>query len=198
MQHVMPPLPYAPDSLSPILSAETLSYHYGKHLQTYVNNLNRLIQETPWESADLERIIREAEGPVFNNAAQVWNHQFYFDSLSPKEKSMSATFAEQVEGVFGTVEKFKEQLFSMAASLFGSGWLWLVLGKDGQMSLMPEQNAGNPMRKGFIPLLVIDVWEHAYYIDYRNDRMAYLQQLWHLIDWDCVEQRYNTAKNSVK
>lgn len=194
----MPPLSYAPDSLSPTLSAETLSYHYGKHLQTYVNNLNRLIQGTPWENADLEGIIREADGPVFNNAAQVWNHQFYFDSLIPKGKNMSASFAEQVERDFGTVEKFKEQILSMAVSLFGSGWLWLVLGKDGQMVLMPEQNAGNPMRKGFIPLLVIDVWEHAYYIDYRNDRMAYLQQLWSIIDWERVEQRYDTARKNIK
>lgn len=189
MVHEMPKLPYAMDALTPSMSKETLEYHYGKHLQAYVDNLNRLIPATVYETMSLEDIVLQADGAVFNNAAQAWNHTFFFESLTPTAKAVPGEFEKLLAGNFGSLEAFKEQFVKAAASLFGSGWVWLV--KDGQnrLSVVSESNAGNPMKKGLKPLLVIDVWEHAYYIDYRNRRADYINAFWKLIDWDKVSER---------
>lgn len=189
MVHEMPKLPYAMDALTPSMSKETLEYHYGKHLQAYVDNLNRLIPATVYETMSLEDIVLQADGAVFNNAAQAWNHTFFFESLTPTAKAVPGEFEKLLVENFGSLDAFKEQFVKAAASLFGSGWVWLV--KDGQnrLSVVSESNAGNPMKKGLKPLLVIDVWEHAYYIDYRNRRADYINAFWKLIDWDKVSER---------
>ncbi len=172
MVHVLPQLPYAADALAPKMSKETIEYHYGKHHQAYVNNLNNLIPGTPYENMPLEEIIVKAEsGPIYNNAAQVWNHTFFFFTLSPTPKSMpSGKLAEAINRDFGSFDAFKEQFTKAAAGLFGSGWTWLAADDNGKLSIVSESNAGNPLRKGLHPLLTVDVWEHAYYIDYRNVR----------------------------
>ena len=192
MVHVLPQLPYAADALAPKMSKETIEYHYGKHHQAYVNNLNNLIPGTPYENMPLEEIIVKAEsGPIYNNAAQVWNHTFFFFTLSPTPKSMpSGPLAEAIDRDFGSFDAFKEQFTSAAAALFGSGWTWLVKDRDGKLSIRPMPNAGNPLRDGLTPLLTVDVWEHAYYIDYRNVRPDYLKNFWELVDWNTVEKRY--------
>lgn len=189
MVHEMPKLPYAMDALTPSMSKETLEYHYGKHLQAYVDNLNRLIPATVYETMSLEDIVLQADGAVFNNAAQAWNHTFFFESLTPTAKAVPGELEKLLVENFGSLDAFKEQFVKAAASLFGSGWVWLV--KDGQnrLSVVSESNAGNPMKKGLKPLLVIDVWEHAYYIDYRNRRADYINAFWKLIDWDKVSER---------
>lgn len=189
MVHEMPKLPYAMDALTPSMSKETLEYHYGKHLQAYVDNLNRLIPATVYETMSLEDIVLQADGAVFNNAAQAWNHTFFFESLTTTAKAVPGEFEKLLVENFGSLDAFKEQFVKAAASLFGSGWVWLV--KDGQnrLSVVSESNAGNPMKKGLKPLLVIDVWEHAYYIDYRNRRADYINAFWKLIDWDKVSER---------
>lgn len=189
MVHEMPKLPYAMDALTPSMSKETLEYHYGKHLQAYVDNLNRLIPATVYETMSLDDIVLQADGAVFNNAAQAWNHTFFFESLTPTAKAVPGELEKLLVENFGSLEAFKEQFVKAAASLFGSGWVWLV--KDGQnrLSVVSESNAGNPMKKGLKPLLVIDVWEHAYYIDYRNRRADYINAFWKLVDWDKVSER---------
>lgn len=189
MVHEMPKLPYAMDALTPSMSKETLEYHYGKHLQAYVDNLNRLIPATVYETMSLDDIVLQADGAVFNNAAQAWNHTFFFESLTPTAKAVPGELEKLLVENFGSLDAFKEQFVKAAASLFGSGWVWLV--KDGQnrLSVVSESNAGNPMKKGLKPLLVIDVWEHAYYIDYRNRRADYINALWKLVDWDKVSER---------
>lgn len=189
MVHEMPKLPYAMDALTPSMSKETLEYHYGKHLQAYVDNLNRLIPATVYETMSLDDIVLQADGAVFNNAAQAWNHTFFFESLTPTAKAVPGELEKLLVENFGSLEAFKEQFVKAAASLFGSGWVWLV--KDGQnrLSVVSESNAGNPMKKGLKPLLVIDVWEHAYYIDYRNRRADYINAFWKLVDWDKVLER---------
>lgn len=189
MVHEMPKLPYAMDALTPSMSKETLEYHYGKHLQAYVDNLNRLIPATVYETMSLDDIVLQADGAVFNNAAQAWNHTFFFESLTPTAKAVPGKLEKLLVENFGSLEAFKEQFVKAAASLFGSGWVWLV--KDGQnrLSVVSESNAGNPMKKGLKPLLVIDVWEHAYYIDYRNRRADYINAFWKLVDWDKVSER---------
>lgn len=189
MKHSMPTLPYSQDALAPKMSAETLAYHYGKHLQTYVDNLNRLIQGTPYENMKIETIIQQATGPIFNNAAQVWNHTFFFDSLTPTPIPMGSKMLELVAQSFQSVELFKESLQKATTGLFGSGWVWLVCDDKKNLSIVSESNAGNPLRNGHKPLLTIDVWEHAYYIDYRNSRANYFEALWSLIDWNKVENR---------
>lgn len=189
MVHEMPKLPYAMDALTPSMSIETLEYHYGKHLQAYVDNLNRLIPATVYETMSLDDIVLQADGAVFNNAAQAWNHTFFFESLTPTAKAVPGELEKLLVENFGSLDAFKEQFVKAAASLFGSGWVWLV--KDGQnrLSVVSESNAGNPMKKGLKPLLVIDVWEHAYYIDYRNRRADYINAFWKLVDWDKVSER---------
>ncbi len=188
MQHKLPQLPYSMDGLSPLISAETLEYHYGKHHKTYVDNLNRLIKGTEYESMPLEDIIKRSSGGVFNNAAQVWNHTFYWHCLAPGGGGEpGGELGRAIEAGFGSFENFKDEFSKAAVGLFGSGWVWLVKGSNGKLSIEPESNAGNPLTKGLKPLLTCDVWEHAYYIDYRNARPGYIEAFWKLVNWEFVE-----------
>jgi len=189
MVHKMPELPYSTEALAPKMSKETFEYHYGKHLQTYVDNLNRLIPGTPYESMSLQEIVKKADGPIFNNAAQTWNHTFFFLMLTPDQKPMPQKLADRIARDFGSVEAFKEEFSKAATGLFGSGWTWLAADKDGKLQIISESNAGNPMTKGLKPVMTIDVWEHAYYIDYRNRRADFIKSYWELIDWDKVADR---------
>lgn len=197
MKHEMPMLPYAPSALAPRMSEETIAYHYGKHLQTYIDNLNRLIAGTLYEEMELEEIVCKASGPVYNNAAQVWNHTFFFDSLTPHPVPMPASVAEVVSSVFGSVDAFKQEMLDAATGLFGSGWVWLTANERCELSVTTGANAECPLAEGRIPLLTIDVWEHAYYIDYRNRRAEYLKNLWELIDWSKVEARMKQTSCNV-
>ncbi len=193
MKFEMPTLPYAMEALAPVLSEETLQYHYGKHLQTYVDNLNRLTEGTLYEGMELEEIICKASGGVYNNAAQAWNHTFYFENLCPASPAMPELLTARLEKAFGSVEKFHEQLAETATTFFGSGWAWLVENAEGQLSICGTQNADCPLSHGLIPLLTIDLWEHAYYIDYRNRRADYVKAMWSIIDWNKVSQRLSNA-----
>ena len=191
MAFELPKLPYAPDALIPRISAETIEYHYGKHHQAYVNNLNGLIPGTEFENSDLETMIRKAEGGIFNNAAQVWNHTFYFEAFSKDgPKAPAGDLGDAIQKSFGSFDSFREQFTKAAATLFGSGWAWLVKNNEGILEIVQESNAGNPLRKGLKPLLTCDVWEHAYYIDYRNRRPDYIKSFWEIIDWEKIAQRY--------
>ena len=185
----MPELPYAPEALVPKMSRETLDYHYGKHLQTYVDNLNRLIPGTPYAEMPLDEIVRRADGAVFNNAAQAWNHTFFFRSLTPTQEAMPEALAARLTADFGSVEAFKEQFTKAAVGLFGSGWVWLAADRSGNLSIVAKPNAGNPMTDGLRPVLTVDVWEHAYYIDYRNRRADFVAAWWDLVDWKQVAER---------
>lgn len=189
MIHEMPKLPYDMEALAPKMSKETFDYHYGKHLQTYVNNLNKLIAGTQFENMSLEDIIRNAQGPTFNNAAQTWNHTFFFMSLTPKQKEIPSTLSDKINSTFGSIEKFKEEFTKSALGVFGSGWTWLVKDNENNLKIMNTANAGNPITEGFTPLMVIDVWEHAYYIDYRNNRAAFIENFWSLVNWNKVAER---------
>ena len=181
----LPPLPYEKTALVPHISAETLEFHYGKHHQTYVTNLNHLIQGTELEHASLEEIIRRSSGGVFNNAAQVWNHTFYWHSLKPNGGGTpTGKLLDAVNQVFGTVEKFKEEFSKSALGNFGSGWTWLVQRQDGTLAIVNTANASTPLTGSDQPLLTCDVWEHAYYIDYRNLRAKYLEAFWNLVNWE--------------
>jgi Fe-Mn family superoxide dismutase len=193
-QFTLPPLPYSDDALAPQISAETLHYHHGHHHQTYVNNLNLLIADTPYAHYSLEEIVLRSEGAIFNNAAQVWNHTFYFDALSAAPQPPSGEFAETVERDFGSLENLKSEMLRAAVSLFGSGWVWLASDKHSKLSILPLQNAGNPLTHGLIPLLTIDAWEHAYYIDYRNRRADYVSALWDKINWAVVSARFSGGR----
>ena len=191
MTHSQAPLPYAMNALEPYMSQETLEYHYGKHHTTYVDNLNRLIVGTPFENSPLEEIVMQAEGPLFNNAAQAWNHDLFFLSLSPRAKTVpEGALKKAIERDFGSVEAFKKQFDQAATGLFGSGWVYLAETPEGKLEIVSESNAGNPLRRGLKPLMCVDVWEHSYYIDTRNSRPEYLQNFWKLLDWNVVEQRY--------
>lgn len=186
MEHKLPELPYSKDALLPHLSVETLEFHYGKHHQTYVTNLNNLIKGTEWATATLEDITRRApDGPIFNNAAQIWNHTFYWNSLSPKGGGApKGAIADAINKQWGSFDKFKEEFTTAATKLFGSAWAWLVKKPDGSLAIVGTSNAGCPLRDGHKPLLTCDVWEHAYYIDYRNARPKYLEAWWSLVNWD--------------
>ncbi|MBQ9146687.1 MAG: superoxide dismutase [Rikenellaceae bacterium] len=186
-------LPYEMSALAPNISEETLRYHHGKHLQTYVNNVNNLIADTRFVTMTLEDIERQADGPLYNNAAQVLNHNLYFLTLAPAAVAKHAPegpLAAAIKRDFGSFDAMKVQLAKAATSLFGSGWVWLAENRNGNLVILSESNAGNPLRHGLTPLLGIDVWEHAYYIDYRNDRARSIDQLWDVIDWQVVEDRY--------
>jgi len=187
--HTLPALPYPKDALAPHISAETLEFHYGKHHQTYVDNLNKLVPGTEFERSALEEIVRKAQGPIFNNAAQVWNHTFYWNGLEPggggEPKGEVATALSKAFGSFGD---FRQQFTQAAVTLFGSGWAWLVRKKDGKLAIVQTSNAANPMTGGDVPILTCDVWEHAYYIDYRNARAKYVESFWSLVNWDFVAQ----------
>ena len=188
MIHELPKLPYEMEALAPIMSKETFDYHYGKHFQTYVNNLNTLIAGTPFENMSLEEIILKSDGGIFNNAAQAWNHAFFFQQLTPLENQIPEKLVNKLTEDFGDEEIFREEFISAATKQFGSGWVWLVADKEGKLSIMGTTNANNPMTEGLKPLLVIDVWEHAYYIDYRNNRKAYIEGWWKLVDWNKVAE----------
>lgn len=191
MKFELPKLPYEVTALNPSISDRTIEFHYGKHHQAYVNNLNNLIQGTKFEDADLETIIREAEGPIFNNAAQVWNHTFYWNCLSPNGGGEpSGALAAAINAKFGSFAAFKEEFAKVAIGTFGSGWGWLVKNADGSVELMSTSNAGTPMTSGKTALLTCDVWEHAYYIDYRNLRPKYVEAFWNLVNWDFVAAQY--------
>ncbi|HCT30981.1 MAG TPA: superoxide dismutase [Bacteroidales bacterium] len=190
MTHELPKLPYELDALAPVISKQTLEYHYGKHHQAYVNNLNNLIVGTKFENADLESIIRESDGGVFNNAAQIWNHTFYFNTFSPKPQlEPSGKLAEMIVKDFGSLGEFKEKFNKAAATLFGAGWAWLVLDSNGHLEIKQESNAGTPLKHNLKPLITCDVWEHAYYLDYQNRRPDYINTIWNVIDWKVVESR---------
>ncbi len=187
MEHTLPELPYAMDALEPHISRETLEYHHGKHHQTYVTNLNKLIAGTEYADMSLEEIVRKSSGGIFNNAAQVWNHTFYWNCLSPNGGGQpTGDLAKAIDEAFGSFEAFKERFSQTAITTFGSGWGWLVQNDDGSLAIVSTSNAGNPMTAGQKPLLTCDVWEHAYYIDYRNARPSYVEHFWDLVNWGFV------------
>ncbi len=187
----LPALPYAKDALAPHISEETLEFHYGKHHQTYVTNLNNLIGGTSFEDASLESIVMRSEGGMFNNAAQIWNHTFYWNSLSPKGGGQpSGDLAAAINASFGSFDDFKAAFTKCAVTTFGSGWAWLVKNSDGSLELVSTSNAGCPLTSGQTPLLTCDVWEHAYYIDYRNARPKYLEAFWALVNWDFASKNF--------
>ncbi|KTD58186.1 superoxide dismutase, iron [Legionella sainthelensi] len=187
MTFTLPELPYAKNALEPHISSETLEYHYGKHHQAYVTNLNKLIPGTEFESMKLEEIIKESKGGIFNNAAQVWNHTFYWHCLSPNGGGEpQGKVAEAINKYFGSFDSFKEKFTQTAITTFGSGWAWLVQDKAGELKIISTSNAGTPMTEGLTALLTCDVWEHAYYIDYRNARPDYVTAFWNLVNWDFV------------
>ena len=192
MTYNMPMLPYPKNALAPAISEETIDYHYGKHLQTYVNNLNALVQGTPFEGKTVEEIVSVApDGALFNNAGQVLNHTLYFLQFTPKQtqKEPSGKLAEAIERDYGNFNNFKKEMNAASASLFGSGWVWLAMDSKGTLHIIKEANGGNPLRKGMKPLLGFDVWEHAYYLDYQNRRADHIAQLWDIIDWPAIEKR---------
>jgi Fe-Mn family superoxide dismutase len=185
MEHALPPLPYDMDALAPHISRETLEFHYGKHHQTYVTNLNNLIKGTEHESQSLEEIVKSASGGIFNNAAQIWNHTFYWNSLSPNGGgAASGAVGDAINAAFGSFDTFKEKFTQKSVTLFGSGWAWLVKKGDGTLDIVQTSNAATPLTGDDVPLLTCDVWEHAYYIDYRNARPKYLEAFWGLVNWD--------------
>ncbi len=184
-------LPYSPNALEPVISAETIAFHHGKHLQTYVNNLNALLPGSGFEEMTLEEIVSKSEGGIFNNAGQILNHNLYFTQFrSPRENNQpNGRIGEAIVGQFGSFDAFREEFQKKGATLFGSGWVWLSSDSDGKLVITREPNAGNPLTKGLTPLLTFDVWEHAYYLDYQNRRPDYQAALWQLIDWDEVNRR---------
>lgn len=192
MAYTMPKLPYENNALEPVISQETINYHYGKHLQTYVNNLNALTQNTPYAGKSVEEIVSTApDGAIFNNAGQVLNHTLYFLQFSPSPslEEPQGKLAEAIRKDFGNFENFKDEMTQAATTLFGSGWAWLAMNKDGKLIIVKENNGSNPIRQGMKPLLGFDVWEHAYYLDYQNRRTDHLAKLWEIIDWQVVENR---------
>lgn len=191
MTHELISLPYAVDALAPVISKETVEFHHGKHLKTYVDNLNKLIIGTEFENADLNTIVQKSEGGIFNNAGQTLNHNLYFTQFCPgKGGAPKGKLGEAIDKQFGSFEKFKEEFNTAGTTLFGSGWVWLASDANGKLSIEKEPNAGNPVRKGLNPLLGFDVWEHAYYLTYQNRRADHLKDLWSIVDWDIVESRY--------
>ena len=185
----MPQLPYPTDALEPTMSRQTIDFHYGKHLKGYVDNLNRLIAGTQLEGDTLEAVVMRSEGALFNNAAQVWNHALFFDGMTPEKSSLPPRLKDTIIRDFGSVEEFEREFTAAATALFGSGWVWLVEDCNGKLSIVSTSNADCPMRQGLNPLLVLDVWEHAYYIDYRNRRADFIKEWWNIVDWDKAERR---------
>ena len=187
-------LPYAPEALEPVISRETIAFHHGKHLQAYVDNLNKLLPGSEYEGMALEEIIRKAPaGAVFNNAGQILNHEMYFMQFKPASEAVQGpegALAAQIEKQWGSVEAFKSEFEAKGVGLFGSGWVWLSADKDGNLVITQEANAANPVQKGLKPLLTFDVWEHAYYLDYQNRRAAHLSALWQIVDWSVIAARY--------
>lgn len=191
MTYEQPKLPYAENALEPAISTETVSYHYGKHEKTYIDNLNRLIKGTEYEDAELEEIIAHASGALYNNASQAWNHIFYFFTFSPDgSREPKGDLRKAIDREFGSFEDFKKAFVDAGVGLFGSGWVWLSRDEDGKLFITQGPNADNPIKMGLTPLLTFDVWEHAYYLDYQNRRADALERLWDIVDWDVVESRY--------
>lgn len=191
MTFTQPRLPYAPDALEPIISANTINFHYGKHEKAYIDTANDLIKGTPYEDMSLEEIIRSSEGKLFNNASQAWNHIFYFFQFNPGGlKAPGGKLMQKIDEQFGSFEDFQKLFEQTGVTLFGSGWVWLACDSNGNLFVQPSGNAGNPMTDGLTPLLVFDVWEHAYYLDYQNRRLDYLHNLWNIVDWSVIEKRY--------
>ena len=193
-------LPYAPDALAPVISADTIGFHHGKHLQGYVDNLNRLIAGTEFESMSLEEIVAKSTGAIFNNAGQILNHNLYFTQFKTPDQvggdgaslpAPTGNLLAQIEKQWGTLDAFKADFVAKGTTLFGSGWVWLSATPDGTLVISQESNANNPLTKGLKPLLTFDVWEHAYYLDYQNRRAAQLEALWKIVDWSVVEERFN-------
>lgn len=187
MPFILPPLPYALDALAPHISKETLEYHYGKHHATYVNNLNKLVADTPFATMSLDDVILKSSGTIFNNAAQIWNHTFYWHCLSPQGGGEpTGQLADAIVKAFGSFAAFKEQFSQAAITTFGSGWAWLVQDEEGGLKIISTSNAGLPMTSQLTALMTCDVWEHAYYIDYRNSRPDYMGAFWKLVNWKFI------------
>ena len=191
MEHTLPALPYAMDALAPTISAETLEFHYGKHHKAYVDNLNKLIKGTEFENASLEEIVKKSSGGIFNNAAQVWNHTFYWNSMKPNGGGApTGALADAINAKWGSFDAFKEAFSKCAVTTFGSGWAWLVKTPSGELDLVSTSNAATPLTTDNKALLTCDVWEHAYYIDYRNARPKYVESFWNLVNWDFVAANF--------
>ena len=194
----LPPLPYAANALAPVISEATIQLHHGKHLKAYIDNLNKLIVGTPFENSDLETIVMNSNGAIFNNAAQALNHIIYFNTFSPTPTLKPAgTLLAAINKEWGSFDNFKKEFSAAATSLFGSGWVWLAKDKNGKLFIFSESNAGNPITRGYTPLLGIDVWEHAYYLDYQNRRPEHIEKLWSIIDWNTVGARYNKTLSTL-
>ena len=185
-------LPYASNALEPVISRQTIEFHHGKHLSTYVNNLNKLVEGTKFDTADLEAIVKQSDGAIFNNAGQILNHNLYFMQFSPTGGGKpSGRLASAIDTTWESFETFQKEFEAGGVGLFGSGWVWLAAGQNGELSIIKEPNAGNPLTKGLQPLLCFDVWEHAYYLDFQNRRADHLNNLWKIVDWEIVESRYS-------
>jgi Fe-Mn family superoxide dismutase len=190
MHFELPPLPYKKEALEPHISKETVEFHYGKHHQGYVDKLNKLIKSTEFENASLEEIVKKADGGIFNNGAQVWNHTFYWNCLHPNGGGKpNGKLQELINRDFGSFNEFKEKFTNAATTLFGSGWTWLSVDKDGKLVIEQRSNADNPMRDGLKPILTCDMWEHAFYLDRQNRKPEYLEAFWNLVNWDACEER---------
>lgn len=187
----LPEIPFAKNALEPFISEKTIEFHHGRHHLAYVNNLNKLTAGTEFENSSLEEIIKKADGGIFNNGAQVWNHTFYWHCLTPHFKPLTdETFLGAIAKSFGSFEKFQEDFSNACITLFGSGWAWLVKNSYGELSIIKESNAGNPLKNGYTPLLTCDVWEHAYYLDFQNRRPDYVNEFWKYVNWDVVVNRF--------
>lgn len=192
MNFTKPKLPYSPDALAPVISEETINFHWGKHEQNYIDTLNKLIEGTEFQNMSLEDIIVKSDGKIFNNASQSWNHIFYFLQFMPGgQKEPSGMLLKQIESQFGSFENFKEKFVEAGVGIFGSGWVWLSADDKGSLVITSAKNAENPLTSGLRPILVFDVWEHAYYLDYQNLRKDYLNKLWDIVDWSIIEIRYS-------
>jgi Fe-Mn family superoxide dismutase len=192
MEHTLPPLPYEMNALEPHISKETLEYHYGKHHQAYVTNLNKLIQGTEFANASLEEIVRKSSGGIFNNAAQVWNHTFYWNCMKPNGGGApTGALADAIGVKWGSFDKFKEAFSQAGVTNFGSGWTWLVKKSDGSLDIINTSNAATPLTTADKPLLTCDVWEHAYYIDYRNARPKYVENFWNVVNWEFAAKNFS-------
>lgn len=194
MAFELPPLPYSKDALAPHMSPETLEFHHGKHHKTYVDNLNKLAPGTEFENMSLEAIIKKATGPIFNNAAQIWNHTFFWNCMKPNGGGEpTGELAEAIKRDFGSFQAFKEKFSTTTVGQFASGWGWFVKKKDGKLEIVSTSNAQNPMTEGHTPLMTCDVWEHAYYIDYRNRRADFVTAFWNVVNWDFVSENFKKA-----
>jgi superoxide dismutase, Fe-Mn family len=196
MAFTLPKLPYSQDGLAPTISKETMEYHYGKHHKAYIDNLNKLLEDSPLKGASLEEICRKSSGGMFNNAAQSWNHTFYWYCISPRseDQKMSAALEQAINAAFGSKEKFMEQFVASSVGNFGSGWTWLVKDSAGKLSIVNTSNAETPITKSMVPLFVADVWEHAYYIDYRNLRKAHVEALLKIANWKFASEQYSAQR----